>query len=322
VSEALAAPDSFKGTLSAAEVAAAIARGLRAAGLEAEELPLGDGGEGTMEVLLGPRGGERRSAAATDPLGRPIEAEFALLDDGRTAVVEVAAASGLSLVAPGERDAWSASTRGTGELIVAAALAGAESVLVAAGGSATSDGGVGAIEALADAGVSPALTVLCDVQLPFERAAAVFGPQKGADSETVGRLEARLRSLAAGFARDPTGVAHTGAAGGLAGGLWAECGAKLAPGAEFVLDWVGFEARLEGRALVATGEGALDATSAEGKLVGAVAARCRAAGVRCCGIVGRNELSEPEAAALGLASVREAGDPGSISVAAEELASS
>ena len=317
----LAAPDSFKGTLAAAEVAAAIAGGLRAAGLEAEELPLADGGEGTMEVLLGARGGERRRTLTTDPLGRPIEAEFGLLADGVTAVVEVAAASGLSRVEPEERDAYSASTRGTGELIAAAARAGAETVLVAAGGSATTDGGAGAIEALAEAQASPALVVLCDVTVPFERAAATFGPQKGADEETVRRLEQRLHALAQDASRDPTGVPHGGAAGGLAGGLWAERGAELVPGAEFVLDAMGFDQRLEGCALVITGEGALDRTSAEGKLVAAVAARCGAARVRCCAIAGRVELSSSQAAALGLASVREAGNPEAISAVARELAS-
>ena len=160
---ALVAPDSFKGTFSGAEVAAAVAAGLRDAGREAEELPVADGGEGTVDVLVRALGGELRSASVTDPLGRPIEATFALLPDGRTAAVEVAQASGLWRVAEGERDAYAASTRGTGELIAAAVAAGAERVLVAVGGSATTDGGAGAVEALDEAGVEPEIELLCDV---------------------------------------------------------------------------------------------------------------------------------------------------------------
>ncbi|MGH2848216.1 MAG: glycerate kinase, partial [Thermoleophilaceae bacterium] len=127
---ALVAPDSFKGTFPAHEVAAAIAAGLRLAGHAADELPVADGGEGTMEVLLAALGGERRTARASDPLGRPLEAAFALVDDGRVGVVETAQASGLALVHEHERDAWAACTRGTGELIAAAVKAGAERVIV------------------------------------------------------------------------------------------------------------------------------------------------------------------------------------------------
>jgi glycerate kinase len=318
VSPGLCAPDSFKGTLSAAEVAAAMARGLRAAGLEAEELPLADGGEGTMGVLVAARGGEVRWAPASDPLGRPIEAPFALLDRGQ-AVVEVAAASGLTLVEQPERNAWIASSRGTGELIAAAAAAGAGEVLVAAGGSASTDGGAGALEALEEAGGSPRLVVLCDVRVPFERAPSMFGPQKGADRETVLRLERRLDALAAGFSRDPRGVALTGAAGGLAGGLWAERGAELVEGAPRVLDEVGFDRRLERASLVLTGEGRLDRGTAQGKLVAAVARRCAAAGVRCRAIVGSSELVSSEAEKLGLASFTVASTPTEIERAAERL---
>ena len=184
----LVAPDSFKGTFAAPEVAAAIAAGLRAGEREAVELPVADGGEGTMDVLVGALGGEHRTSTVSDPLGRPIEARFALLPDGG-AVVETAQASGLGLVAEDERDAWAASTRGTGELIVAAIEASATHVLVTVGGSATTDGGAGALEALEEAGVSPELEVLCDVRTPFEKAPSVFGPQKGADRQLVRRLE-------------------------------------------------------------------------------------------------------------------------------------
>ena len=167
---ALVAPDSFKGTFSAAEVASAIARGLRDAGRDADELPVADGGEGTMDVLLATLGGELVPATAGDPLGRPVDAAFGLLAGGRTAVVETAQASGLWRVADEERDAWAASTRGTGELIGAAAEGGAGTVLVAAGGSATTDGGAGALAALEEAGVQVELEVLCDVGGPLELA--------------------------------------------------------------------------------------------------------------------------------------------------------
>ena len=200
----LVAPDSFKGTFAAAEVAGAIAAGLRRAGREAVELPVADGGEGTMDVLLATLDGERHSATVSDPLGRPVSAEFALLADGRTALVETARASGLALVAEEQRDAWRASTRGTGELIAAAAAAGAERVVVTVGGSATTDGGAGALDALEEAAVEAELEVVCDVRTPFEAAPRVFAPQKGADAEMVRRLERRLARLAETWPRNPT----------------------------------------------------------------------------------------------------------------------
>ena len=148
----LVCPDSFKGTFSAVEVAAALGAGIEEAGGVADLCPAADGGEGTAETVRAAIGGEVRTAAAHDPLGRPIEARFALVEDGATAVIDTAAASGLPLVAPAERDAEAASTYGTGELIAAAVEAGARRVLLAAGGSATTDGGTGAIEALRERG--------------------------------------------------------------------------------------------------------------------------------------------------------------------------
>jgi glycerate kinase len=302
---ALVAPDSFKGTFSAHEVAAAIASGLRAAGRDAVEFPVADGGEGTMDVLVGALGGERRTVTASDPLGRPVEASFALLPDG-SAVVETAQASGLGRVGEDERDPWAASTRGTGELIAAAAEAGAERVIVTVGGSATTDGGAGAVEALDEAGVRVELGVLVDVRTPFEQAARVFGPQKGADAPMVGRLERRLDDLAARFRRDPRGEPMTGAAGGLSGGLWAQQGARLVPGAAYVLDAIGFDARMRAAAFVVTGEGRLDEQTLEGKIVREVATRCRQGGVACHAVVGGNELDPFQERILDLASVTEA----------------
>jgi len=303
---ALVAPDSFKGTFSAREVAHAIAEGLRSAGREAEELPVADGGEGTMDVLMAALGGELRRLTVSDPLGRPVEAGFALLPDG-SAVVEMAQASGLSLVAESERDAWAASTRGTGELIAAAVEAGASRVIVTVGGSATTDGGAGAVEAVKEAGIdSIQMDVVCDVRVPFERAPSMFGPQKGADPAMVERLERRLDELAASFPRDPRGVPMTGAAGGLSGGLWAALGAEVIPGAPYVLDAIGFDALMRGSAFVVTGEGSLDEQTLEGKIVGEVATRCRQGGVTCHALVGRNKLDPFGERIIDLASVTEA----------------
>jgi glycerate kinase len=274
----LVAPDSFKGTFGAGAVAEAIASGLEEGGAEAERCPVADGGEGTMDVLLAALGGERRRTGAHDPLGRPLEASFGLLGDGATAIVETAQASGLPLVAPGERDPERADTFGTGELIAAAARAGASRVLLAAGGSASTDGGAGAIEALREAGLLGRLEieVLCDVTAPYEEAARLFAPQKGADPAGIERLTARLEAMAAALPRDPRRVPMSGCAGGLSGGLWAY-GARLRPGAAFVLDAIGFDARLGPAHAVVSGEGRFDSQSLAGKVVGEIADRCAGA---------------------------------------------
>jgi glycerate 2-kinase len=314
----LVAPDSFKGTFSAREVASAIAAGLRAADREARELPVADGGEGTMEVLVNILGGELRTVTASDPLGRPIEAGFALLPDG-SAVVETAQASGFGLVDEAERDPWAASTRGTGELIVAAVEAGAEKVIVTVGGSATMDGGAGAIEALDEAGVKVPMDVLSDVRTPFEDAPRVFAPQKGADAAMVKRLERRMAELAERLPRDPRGKPLTGAAGGLSGGLWAACGARLEPGAPYVLSAIGFDELMRGSAFVVTGEGRLDDQTLQGKIVGEVATHCRQAGVTCHAIVGCNRLDPFGERIIDLASVTEASTLAEIEAAGHEL---
>lgn len=303
----LVAPDSFKGTFDAATVAEAIASGIEAAGGEADRCPVADGGEGTMEVLLGALGGERRTAAVHDPLRRPIEAQFGLLDEVRrtfdpnggtkvrrtpgTAIVETAQASGLSLVAPDDRDAERADTYGTGELIAAAVAASAQKVLLAVGGSATTDGGRGAIEALDQEGLLGTLPIeiLCDVRTPYEEAARVFAPQKGADPAAVKRLTERLEHLATELPRDPRGVPMTGAAGGLSGGLWAH-GAQLHSGADYVLDVLDFDSRLAGADAVISGEGRFDSQSLEGKVVGAIAERCAARGKPFHLIAGKNSF--------------------------------
>jgi glycerate 2-kinase len=303
---ALVAPDSFKGTFSAREVAAAIARGLRAAGREAVELPVADGGEGTLDALMSTLPGTVEHARVSDPLGRPVEASFGLIDEGRTAIVEIAQASGLGLVAEEERDPWSASTRGTGELIAAAVDAGASRVIVTAGGSATTDGGAGALEALEEAALSVEMDLLCDVRTPFEDAARVFGPQKGADAAMVRKLSERLQAQAAAMQRDPRGEPMTGAAGGLSGALWSEHGARLHDGSPYVLGALGFDQRMRASAFVVTGEGRIDDQTLQGKLVGEVATRCRQAGVPCHGVVGRIDLDPFDQRILDFASVTEA----------------
>jgi glycerate kinase len=312
----LVAPDSFKGTFSAAEVAAAVARGLRSGGREAVELPIADGGEGTMDAL----GGEIHTATVSDPLGRPVDARYSLLERG-LAVVETAEASGLRLVTEEERDPWKASTRGTGELIVAAVEAGARSVAVAVGGSATTDGGAGALEVLDDAGVDVPITVLCDVRTAWEDAPRVFGPQKGAsDARMIRRLEKRLDELASKAPRDPRGVPMTGCAGGLSGGLWAFRGAKLVPGAAYVLDAIGFDDAMRAARFVVTGEGRLDAQTLEGKACAEVATRARQGGVACHAVVGSNDLDPFRARVLDFGLIIEAGSIDALEAAGRELA--
>jgi glycerate kinase len=316
---ALVAPDKFKGTLSAPEVAAAVARGLRAGGHEAVELPVADGGDGTLDALMSTLGGSLEQASVSDALGRPIEGSFGLIDDGKTAIVEMAQASGLVLVPEEERDPWAASTFGTGELIAAAVAAGASRVIVTVGGSATNDGGAGALEALE--GVDVEMDVICDVRTPFEDAARLFGPQKGADAAMVRKLTARLERQAAAMSRDPRGVPMTGCAGGLSGALWAEHGARLHDGAAWVLAALGFDERMREAAFVVTGEGRIDEQTLQGKLVGEVATRCRQAGVPCHGVVGKIDLDPFAQRILDFASMTEAGTVEELEAAGRALVS-
>jgi glycerate kinase len=308
----LVAPDSFKGTFTAGEVAAAIGRGLERAGRPVDFCPVADGGEGTLAVLLDALGGELVATTVEDPLGRPVEAAFGLLEDERArrlvAIVEMAAASGLTLVGERDRDPIAASTFGTGELIAAALAAGAATGYLGVGGSATTDGGAGALRAIERAGgIGDArLVVLCDVRTVFEEAARIYGPQKGATPDQIKRLSRRLNDLARRLPRDPRGVPMTGAAGGLAGGLWAELGAELVPGAAFALDLLDFDVRMRSAHAVVTGEGRLDSQSLAGKAVSEVATRCRQSGVPCHAIVGARELDTFGARILDLQAILEA----------------
>jgi glycerate 2-kinase len=225
------------------------------------------------------------------------------------------------LVAPDERDAVSVSTYGTGELIAAAIAHGAKTVYVAVGGSATTDGGAGAIRAIAERGGlrEARLVVLCDVRTPFELAPSTFAPQKGASAEQVRTLERRLDRLAAELPRDPRGVPMTGAAGGLAGGLWAQFDAELVGGAAFVLAAVDYDARMRAARAVVTGEGRLDRQSLVGKVVSEVATRARQAGVPCHAVVGSNTLELFDLRILDLQLVLEATTLAKLEAAGAEL---
>lgn len=283
----VAAPDKFRGTATAREVAAAVARAAAACGWACDQVPLADGGEGTLDVL----GGPNRTTLVTDPLGDLVEAEWR--HDGDRAVIEMARASGLALVGgPDGNDPMAASTYGTGELIGAALDAGARRIIVGVGGSATTDGGLGAARALYPLhrirGVE--LLVACDVRTRFVDAAEVFSPQKGATPAQVELLRRRLERLAQvymeDFGVDVRELEGSGAAGGLAGGL-AAIGARLVPGFDLVADEVDLAGRVEGADLVVTGEGFLDAQSFAGKAVGGVAEMAAAEGVPVLAIVGR-----------------------------------
>jgi glycerate kinase len=272
----LAAPDAMKGTARASDLASAIAAAAESAGWSADACPLSDGGEGFAEVL---RQGDavELTTTVTGPLGASVEARWLL--DGETAIVESAEASSLALAGgAGGNDPVLATSRGTGELIVAAIEAGATRLLVGVGGSACTDGGLGARQAIQEAlGSAPfrsvQVDVACDVRTLFVDAAERFGPQKGAVPDQVALLRGRLEALAVRF-RDENGVDVStipggGAAGGLAGGL-AALGARLVPGFDVLSEVVGLEQRIEASDLVVTGEGCFDATSWEGKVVGGV----------------------------------------------------
>jgi glycerate kinase len=315
--EVLVAPDSFKGSFSAPQVAAAVGAGLMAGGREVSLCPVADGGEGTLEALRTPLGLELVEVEVSDPLGRRISASFGL--GAGVAVVEMAAASGLALLTESERDALAATSAGTGELIRAALEAGAHTVYVTVGGSASTDGGAGAIEALGSV-EGARLVVLCDVSTPFERAAEVFGPQKGAGPDQVAELTERLGAQAADFPRDPRGVAMTGAAGGLAGGLWATFDAELRSGAAFVLECLDFDRRMRAARAVVVGEGRIDRQTLAGKIAGEIATRARQAGVPCHAVVGQNDLDRFDQRILDLQVVLEAGTLADLEAAGLELA--
>jgi glycerate kinase len=278
--QVLAAPDKFRGTATADEVCAAVAEAVTAAGGSCVSRPLADGGEGMLEAF----GGGNRSTQVTGPAGTPVDAQWRLGGDG-LAVVECARACGLLLAGGAEaNDPVAATTRGVGELIVAAVASGANRILLGVGGSATTDGGLGAVDVLAEAfqdGLPVPVSVCCDVRTHFLDAARVYGPQKGATAEQIELLTGRLERLTSDYRQrfgvDVATISGSGAAGGLAGGL-AALGARLVPGLDQVADEVGLAELIAAADLVVTGEGRFDATSLAGKVVGGVIERCAATG--------------------------------------------
>ena len=313
----LFASDSFKGTLSAARTGELLAEAAEEVfpGCQWDSLPMADGGEGTAEAVLRARGGTAVSVTVEDPLGRPVSAFYGRLGGGQ-AILEMASASGLTLLREAERDPLRTSTFGTGQLIRAALEDGCRELAVAIGGSATNDGGMGCLRALGVRlldregrelagcgrdlerlerldlqGLCPLLreakiTVLCDVTNPLtgpEGATRTFGRQKGAGEETLERLERGMEHyrqvLSRQLGRDPNGIPGTGAAGGLGAALRLVLGAELRSGIETVLDWTGFDRRLEGVSAVITGEGRTDWQSAFGKVVSGIGRRCQKRGI-------------------------------------------
>ncbi|MGH7661352.1 MAG: glycerate kinase [Vulcanimicrobiaceae bacterium] len=290
------APDKFKGSATAHQVARAIAQGIRRVAPHAEivSIPMADGGDGTVDVFVD-AGWQQQTVGVHDALGRSVEARFAL--DGGRAVVELASASGLALLAPGERDPWRADTRGTGELIRAALDAGAREIVVGIGGSATNDAGIGMLRALGARTEPPdalhgvrridlstmdarlketRLTVASDVDNPLcgpAGASRVFGPQKGATPDDVARLDAALAqtadAMAAAIGRDLRDERGAGAAGGAGFALMA-IGGKIRPGVDIVAELRGLPKALKGSGLCVTGEGAIDAQTLHGKTISGV----------------------------------------------------
>jgi glycerate kinase len=314
----LVAPNAFKGSLSARQAAAAIARGVRQVFPDAEiiEIPVADGGDGTVEALVTAHRGAYRTVEVEGPDGDPVQAVYGLIDEGRTAVVELASASGLTLLPAARRDPRKTSTFGFGQLLADAKRTGVGAMIAGIGGSATNDGGAGMAQAIGyrlldaagcdlprggaalgqleridasgvDAGWrSVRVEVACDVTNPLtgpEGASFVYAPQKGADQQTVRMLDRALARLAEVIERDlgkrVAGLPGAGAAGGVGAGLVAFLDARLMPGAALVVDASGFDGRLKGAQLVITGEGRVDSQTAYGKAPGEVARRAQEAGV-------------------------------------------
>ena len=312
------APNAFKGTLTASEAADAIARGVREVWPDAHiiEVPVADGGDGTVEALVSARRGAYRTARVDGPLGDPVDARYGLIEDGATAVVELATASGLALIPPERRDPRRASTYGFGQLLEAARNDRASKLIAGIGGSATNDGGAGMGQALGyrlldaagrdlprggaalarleridPSGFHPGwrsvqVMVACDVTNPLlgpEGASAVYGPQKGADPEAVRELDAALARFAQVVERDlgkkVADIPGAGAAGGAGAGLVAFLDASLVPGAPLVVASAGLDEALNRADLVITGEGRVDEQTAYGKAPGEVAKRAHAAGI-------------------------------------------
>ncbi|MHB1463259.1 MAG: glycerate kinase [Armatimonadota bacterium] len=320
-------PDSFKGSITSIEVAQAVARGIARAipvgDLETVLIPVADGGEGTVDALLLVAGGDKHHLKVRDPLMREIKACYGLLADGQTAVVEMAAASGLYLLSDDERNPLVTSTYGTGELILEAIQAGARKIIIGIGGSATNDGGAGAMSALGARFLDSAcrelppggatlaqldridmsgfvrlpdqirIEVACDVTNRLcgnQGASAVYGPQKGATPQMVEELDSALAIYASVIRRDLgkdiIALPGAGAAGGLGAGLSAFLNAQLRSGIDIVLDSARFDEHIQDAALVITGEGRIDAQTASGKTIAGILKRASKANVPVVAIAG------------------------------------
>ncbi len=336
------APNAFKGSLSASQAAAAIARGVHEALPDAEvvEIPVADGGDGTVEALVSARKGTFRDAEVEGPLGDPVQAQYGLIDGGRTGVLELATSSGLALIPVERLDPRKASTYGFGQLLEAVRKQGVASIIAGIGGSATNDGGAGMAQALGyrlldsagrdlprggaalaqldridpsgfDLGWrSVSVMVASDVTNPLtgpQGATHTYGPQKGADPEAVRELDAALAHLAEVIARDldkqVADFPGAGAAGGAGAGLVAFLNARLVPGAPLVVDASGFTLALQGASLVITGEGRVDGQTAFGKAPGEVAKRAMSAGIPTLLLAGSRGPGWESLSSLGVTSV-------------------
>jgi glycerate kinase len=338
----IVAPNAFKGSLSAAEAAAAIARGVREALPDAEvvEIPIADGGDGTVEALVSARKGTFRDVEVEGPLGDRVQARYGLIDSGRTGVVELASSSGLALISVAGLDPRKASTYGFGQLLEAVRKQGVESIIAGIGGSATNDGGAGMAQALHyrlldsagrdlprggavlakldridpsgfDLGWrSVSVMVASDVTNPLtgpQGATHTYGPQKGADPEAVRELDAALVHLAEIISRDlgkqVADFPGAGGAGGAGAGLVAFLNARLVPGAPLIVDASGFTLALQGASLVITGEGRVDGQTAFGKAPGEVAKRTKAAGIPTLLLAGSRGPGWESLSSMGVTSV-------------------
>ena len=302
----LIAPTAFKGTLRAPQVAAALARGFEAGGWPVDPCPVADGGAGTLEVLLPALGGE---TSAVTVEGREIG--IGLIEDGATAIVELCSVL----------DEASESSTAVGEVLLATAETGAEVILLAGGDVRAADGGAGAVAALAEAGgIGATVVVLCDVRTPVDRVAEALAGSGELERDAAQELGERLTALAGTLPRDPRGVTHGGAGGGLAAALWAACDARLEAGAAFVLGALEFDARMRAARAVIVGEGRLDLGTLAGKAPGEIATRARQGGVPCFAAVGTRTLDAFGARILDLQQVLEAGDLPALEVAGRRLA--
>jgi glycerate 2-kinase len=336
------APNAFKGSLTAPQAAAAMALGVRDVfpGADVVEVPVADGGDGTVEALVSALHGEYLHADVEGPLRDPVRATFGLIDHGGMGVVELASASGLTLIPAGRRDPRKASTYGFGQLLQAVRTAGAGKVIAGIGGSATNDGGAGMAQALGyrlldaagrdlprggaalarleridatgfDRGrQAMSVEVACDVTNPLtgpQGASAVYGPQKGADEAAVRELDGALSRLAAVIERDlgkkVAGVPGAGAAGGAGAGLLAFLDAQLVPGAPLIVTATGFDEKVKGADLVITGEGRVDSQTAYGKAPGEVAKRAQAARIPVLLVAGSKAPGWEVLSDLGVTSV-------------------